>query len=267
MQLRRNHIRMGKINHIFISHLHGDHIFGMYGLLSSFNLMGRKNPLALYAPAGYDRILLSHLADFDIYLSFELRFIPLSGKDPIKVLDEKHVTVTAFPLNHRVPTYGFLFREKPAERKILKEVIARYNIPINEIRLIKGGSDFKTKSGEVIPNESLTVPPAIPLSYAYCSDTAWFERLSSFVKGVDLLYHEATFDSGRKSLAGETGHSTTDQAATTARDAEAGTLVVGHFSSRYKDLEPLLKEAQEVFPNTILAKEGLTIDVSNCRKS
>jgi ribonuclease Z len=267
MQLRRNRIRMGKINHIFISHLHGDHIFGMYGLLSSFNLMGRKNPLALYAPEGYDKIFLSHLADFDIYLSFELRFIPLSGKDPIKILDEKHVTVTAFPLKHRVPTYGFIFREKPAEKKILKEMITRYRIPITEIRLIKSGADFTTDTGEVIPNESLTVPPASPLSYAYCSDTEWFARLSSFVKGVDLLYHEATFDSSKKSLAKETGHSTTDQAATTAREAEAGTLVLGHFSSRYKDLQPLLNEAKAIFPNTILAKEGLTIDVSECRKT
>lgn len=258
---------MGKINHIFISHLHGDHIFGLYGLLSSFNLMGRKHPLALYAPAGYDQILLSHLSDFDIYLSFELRFIPLSEKDPVKILDEKFVTVTSFPLNHRVPTFGFLFREKQTERKIRKEAIDKYNIPVSEIRLIKSGSDFITSAGEVIPNESLTFPLVNPISYAYCSDTAWFERLSSFVKGVDLLYHESTFDAGRKKLAAETGHSTTDQAATTARDADAGTLLLGHFSTRYKDLQPLLAEAQSIFPNTILANEGLTIDVLKCRKT
>jgi len=267
MQLRKFRIRMGKINHIFISHLHGDHIFGLYGLLSSFNLMGRKNPLSLYAPEGYDKILLSHLSDFDIYLAFELRFIPLSGNCPFKILDEKHVTVTAFPLNHRVPTFGFLFREKLGERKIIREVIDQYRIPVSEIRLIKGGADFTTEEGEFVPNEKLTIAPARQLSYAYCSDTSWFARLAEFVKGVDLLYHESTFDSSRKSLAKETGHSTADQAAITARDADAGTLVLGHFSSRYKDLSPLLEEAQAIFPRSVLANEGLVIDVSNCRKT
>ena len=267
MQLRKNRIRMGKINHIFISHLHGDHIFGLYGLLSSFNLMGRKNPLALYAPAGYDRILLSHLADFDIHLAFELRFIPLAGSSPFHILDEKFITVTAFPLRHRVPTYGFLFREKPAERKILREAIEKYNIPIGAIRFIKSGADFTTPDGEVIPNSLITSPPPKPLSYAYCSDTEWFGLLATYVKDVDLLYHEATFDSGKKSLAKQTGHSTTDQAAATASDAEAGTLVIGHFSSRYKDPDILTEEARAIFPRTIAAKEGLVIDVASCRKT
>jgi ribonuclease Z len=267
MQLRKNRIRMGKINHIFISHLHGDHIFGLYGLLSSFNLMGRKNPLALYAPAGYDRILLLHLADFDIHLAFELRFIPLAGSSPFHILDEKFITVTAFPLRHRVPTYGFLFREKPAERKILREAIEKYNIPIGAIRFIKSGADFTTPDGEVIPNSLITSPPPKPLSYAYCSDTEWFGLLATYVKDVDLLYHEATFDSGKKSLAKQTGHSTTDQAAATASDAEAGTLVIGHFSSRYKDADLLTEEARAIFPRTIAAKEGLVIDVATCRKT
>jgi ribonuclease Z len=267
MQLRKNRIRMGKINHIFISHLHGDHVFGLYGLLSSFNLMGRRNPLALYAPSGYDRILLSHLSDFDIHLAFELRFIPLSGADPIKILDEKFVTVTAFPLNHRVPTYGFIFREKKRDVKILKDAIDRYSIPISEIRYIKGGADFVAADGEVIANESITVPSPKPLSYAYCSDTATNSRIAGFVRDVDLLYHEATFDSSKKSLAKETGHSTSDQAAAVALEAGAGTLVIGHFSARYKDAEVLLEEARSLFPRTFAAKEGLTIDVADCRKS
>jgi ribonuclease Z len=267
MQLRRNRIRMGRINHIFISHLHGDHIFGMYGLLSSFNLMARKNKLALYAPAGYDQILLSHLADFDIHLGYELQFIPLSGNDPIKILDEKFISVTAFPLKHRVPTYGFLFREKPAEKKMIKEAIRNYNIPVSDIRFIKRGADFITATGEVIPNETITIPPPEPLSYAYCSDTEYFDRIATFVKGVDLLYHEATFDSSRKSLAKQTGHSTTDQAALTALKADVCTLIIGHFSSRYKDISLLEREARAIFPNTIVASEGLAIDVASCRKS
>lgn len=267
MQLRKNRIRMGKINHIFISHLHGDHIFGLYGLLSSFNLMGRKNPLALYAPSGYDRVLLSHLADFDIHLAFDLRFIPLEGSSPVKILDEKYVTVTAFPLQHRVPTYGFLFREKPAERKMVREAIEKYRIPVADIRFIKSGADYITPEGEVISNSLLTSPPPKPLSYAYCSDTEWFGLLAHYVKDVDLLYHEATFDSAKKSLAKQTGHSTADQAAAIALEAGAGTLVIGHFSSRYKDPEILTTEARNIFPQTIAAKEGMVIDVASCRKT
>jgi ribonuclease Z len=258
---------MGKINHIFISHLHGDHIFGLYGLLSSFNLMGRKNPLALYAPSGYDRILLSHLADFDIHLAFDLIFIPLEGSSPVMILDEKFVTVTTFPLRHRIPTYGFLFREKPADRKMIREAIEKYSIPVGDIRFIKSGADFVTPAGEVISNTLITSPPPKPLSYAYCSDTEWFGHLSEYVKDVDLLYHEATFDSGKRNLARQTGHSTADQAAATATEAGAGTLVIGHFSSRYKDPEILAEEARTIFPRTIAAREGMVIDVASCRKT
>jgi len=263
MQLRKTRIRFAKINHIFISHLHGDHVFGLYGLLSTFSLMGRENPIHLYAPENYQSILISHLNDFDIRLSYEVDFIPLSGKDPMKILDDKYITVTSFPLQHRIPSYGFLFREKISERNIIKECIDRYNIPHVRIPAIKKGEDFITTDGAVIRNEDITLPPSEPLSYAYCSDTKYFKRLASFVKGVNLLYHEATFDKSKEELAAITGHSTTLDAAKTALDAGAGTLLIGHFSARYKEVLPLVEEARTIFPETYPAIDGKSFEVGN----
>ena len=194
MQLRRNKIRFGKINHIFISHLHGDHVFGLYGLLSTFSLMGRAAPLHIYAPENYRDMLYSHLADFDIHLNFEIGFVPLKGKNPVKIMDDKYMTVSSFPLSHRIPAYGFIFREKQGDRNIKKELIEKYDIPVVRIRAIKAGEDFIMSDGTVIKNSELTIPGQEPVSYAYCSDTRYFKGLSSFVKGVDMLYHEATFD-------------------------------------------------------------------------
>jgi len=263
MQLRKTRIRFAKINHIFISHLHGDHVFGLYGLLSTFSLMGRKNPIHLYAPENYDKILKSHLSDFDINLSFEIDFIPLSAKVPVKILDDKYLTVTSFPLKHRVPAFGFLFREKQPERNIIKECIDKYKIPLVRIPAIKKGEDFITSDGNIIKNENITLPPPKPLSYAYCSDTKYFKRLASFVKGVSLLYHEATFDKTKDDLAEMTGHSTTLDAAKTALDANVGTLIIGHFSARYKEIEPLVDEARTVFPETYPAIDGKSYEVGN----
>jgi ribonuclease Z len=256
MQLRKTRIRFGKINHIFISHIHGDHIFGLNGLLSSLSLMGRKSPLHLYAPENFKSILLSHLNDFEINLSFEIEFIPLSGKDPVLILDDKYITVTSFPLQHRIPTFGFLFREKESERNIIKDCIPKYQIPTVRIPAIKKGADFITQDGDVIRNSDITTPPVKPLSYAYCSDTKYFERLSSFVKGVTLLYHEATFDKSMDDLASITGHSTTLDAARTALNAEAGNLLIGHFSSRYRNVQFLVDEARIIFPDTYAAVDG-----------
>jgi ribonuclease Z len=261
MQMRKCKIRFGKIDHIFISHLHGDHVFGLYGLLSTFNLMGRENPVHLYAPEGYEQMLVSHLNDFDITLNFEIDFMPLRGKDPIKILDDKHITITSFPLRHRVKTYGFLFREKPADRNIIKESITKYDIPVPKIPAIKKGEDFITKEGKIIRNEEITIPPPKPLSYAYCSDTMFFPGLAGFIKDVSLLYHEATFDAGLMDLAKITGHSTTVDAANTARMANAGTLIIGHFSARYKNIGPLVEEARTIFPNTLPAIDGATYDI------
>ena len=263
MQLRKNKIRFWKMNHIFISHLHGDHVFGLYGLLSTFSLMGRKTPVHLYAPFNYQQILHSHLNDFDINLSFEIIFIPLKGKDPVQILDDKYLTVNSFPLKHRVPSFGFLFREKKSERNIIKEYIDKFKIPPVRIRAIKKGEDFVTSDGIVIKNEDITTPPPEPLSYAYCSDTKYFRRLASFINGVNLLYHEATFDMSKEDLARETGHSTTLDAARTASEANAGNLIIGHFSSRYKDISFLIEEAKTLFANSFAAIDGKSYDVRN----
>jgi len=263
MQLRKTKTGFAKINHIFISHLHGDHVFGLYGLLSTFSLMGRKNPLHLYAPEKYDNILKSHLLDFDINLSFKIDFVPLYGKNPVKILDDKYLSVTSFPLQHRVPAYGFIFREKISDRNIVKECIDKYQIPLVRIPAIKKGEDFITHDGRVIKNEELTLPPRKPLSYAYCSDTKYFKRLASFVNGVDLLYHEATFDKTKAELAEVTGHSTTLDAAKTALDANAGVLVIGHFSARYKDINQLVDEARTIFSETFPAIDGQSYEVGN----
>jgi ribonuclease Z len=263
MQLRKTRIRFGKINHIFISHLHGDHVFGLYGLLSTYSLMGRKNPVHLYAPANYLEILDSHLNDFDIHLSFDIDFVPLSGNDPVQILDDKYLTVTSFPLQHRVPAFGFLFREKEHERNMIKEKIEEYLIPAVRIPAIKKGEDFITAGGKVIKNEEITLDPSEPLSYAYCSDTRYFRRLASFVRGVTLLYHEATFDKTKDDLASLTGHSTTLDAAKTALEAKAGTLLIGHFSARYKKVSVLVDEARSVFPRTYAAIDGKSFEVGN----
>jgi ribonuclease Z len=263
MQLRKNKIRFGKINHIFISHLHGDHVFGLYGLLSTFSLMGRIAPIHLYAPENYDLILNSHLKDFDINLSFKIDFVPLKGKDPVMILNDKYITVTSFPLKHRIPAFGFLFREKMSERNIIKEKIEELNIPVVRIPAIKKGEDFITADGEIIKNEDITTSPHPSLSYAYCSDTKYFKRLASFVRGVDLLYHEATFDKSLKKLASVTGHSTTLDAAKVALDADAGSLVIGHFSARYKNISVLVDEARTVFTNTFAAIDGKSFEIGN----
>jgi len=263
MQLRRNRIRFGKINHIFISHLHGDHVFGLYGLLSTFSLMGRSTPVHLYAPENYHEMLKSHLLDFDIHLNFDINFVPLSGRDPLKILDDKYITVTSFPLEHRVPAYGFIFREKTPERNILREAINEYQIPPVRIPAIKKGGDYIAADGRVIKNEDITMPGPTPLSYAYCSDTKHFRRLASFVKGVDLLYHEATFDKSMQKLASLTCHSTTSDAAKTADKAGVKALLIGHFSARYRDVRPLVEESRAIFPRTFPAVDGKTYDIAS----
>ncbi len=267
MQLRKCRIRFGKINHIFISHLHGDHVFGLYGLLSTFNLMGRETPVHIYAPENYERLLSSHLKDFDITLNFDLDFTPLRGKDPVRILEDKYVTVTSFPLKHRIKTFGFIFREKPAQRNIIRECIEKYEIPFVKIPAIKKGEDFITNDGQLIRNSELTIPPPEPMSYAYCSDTMFFSRLASFIKDVDLLYHEATFDASQADLAKITGHSTTIDAANTAKAANAKTLIIGHFSARYKNISGLVDEARTIFPDTIPAIDGTTYDIRGLVKN
>jgi ribonuclease Z len=223
--------------------------------------MGRKAPVHLYAPENYYKILNSHLDDFDIHLSFEIDFVPLKGSDPVQILNEKYLTVSSFPLDHRVPAFGFLFREKQSDRNIIKEKIDEYQISAVRIPAIKKGEDFVTSDGKIINNEDITLPPPFPLSYAYCSDTKYFRRLASFVKGVSLLYHEATFDKSLGQLASVTGHSTTLDAAKTALDAGVGRLIIGHFSARYKNISFLVEEARSLFPATFAAIDGKSYEV------
>jgi ribonuclease Z len=261
MQMRRYKIRFGKISHIFISHLHGDHMFGLYGLLSTFNLMGRKEPVWLYGPVNLEPLMNRHFTDFDIHLNFDIKFIGLSGNSPEVILDTKKLTVTAFPLKHRIPAYGYLFREKEADRRIIKDKITEYSITIRDIPAIKKGADLILDDGKVIPNEELTLPAPKPKSFAFCSDTKYFKKLHSYVSEVDMLYHEATFDKSKTELAHETGHSTATEAATVAREAKVKKLIIGHFSARYRDPSILETEAKEIFPNTEAAKDGFTYDI------
>jgi ribonuclease Z len=261
MQMRRYRIRFGKINHIFISHLHGDHFFGLYPLLSTFNLMGRKTPLHVYAPAPAEDLIARHLKDFDINLAYELVLHTVSGKTVRPVLDDKRVDVFSFPLKHRVKSYGFLFREKMPDRNIIREKISEFNLTIAEIARLKKGEDITREGGEVVMAGEVTHIPRKPASYAYCSDTGWFPKLATYVRGVDLLYHEATFSDESEALAARTGHSTARHAATVALDAGAGRLILGHFSARYKSPAILEEEARQVFPAAEAASEGATYEI------
>ncbi|KPL17345.1 MAG: ribonuclease Z [Bacteroides sp. SM23_62] len=261
MQLRKYRIRLGKIHHIFISHLHGDHIFGIFGLLSSFSLLGREEPLHVFGPEGLEELVLDHLKFFQNDLGFELYFHRIQCRRPALVHEDKNITVLSLPMIHRIPTCGFLFREKPRERNILKEKIIEYNIPVKDIVKIKQGADFILPDGTSIPNALLTLPPPAPRSYAYCSDTRPNKVNIPHLEGVDLLYHEATFAQEDASLAHETFHSTARQAAELAAGAGVGRLLIGHFSSRYKDISLLETEAREIFPGTTLVNDGDRFEV------
>jgi len=261
MQMRKFRIRFGKINHIFISHIHGDHVFGLYGLISTFSLMGRQMPLNIYAPGNYEKTLISHLNDFDIYPGFDINFKALEVNKKQIIHEDKYITVTAFPLKHRIPAFGFLFRENEQPRRIIREMINKYNIPVSKIPGIKNGNDFVLEDGSVIRNEDITIPPPKPRSFAYCSDTRYFRGLTSYLKDVDLLYHEATFGDDHADLAEMTGHSTASQAAKVAAGAGVKTLIIGHFSSRYKDTGVLLDQARRIFPETFIAEEGISYDI------
>lgn len=261
MQMRRNKIRIGKINHIFISHLHGDHFFGVYPLLSTYNLMGRKTPLHLYAPAPAEEMIARHMADFDINLGYSLTVHPVSGRSKKLVLDDKRVEVFSFPLHHRIKTFGYLFREKDPDRNMIRERIDELGLTIEEIGLARKGKDILREGGEVISFREVTLEPRQPVSYAFCSDTGWFRKLSTYVSGVDLLYHEATFGDDNEALALKTGHSTARHAATVARDAGVKKLILGHFSARYRSPAPLEEEARQIFPNTEAAREGNTYEI------
>jgi ribonuclease Z len=260
--MRRHGVRFGGLNHIFISHLHGDHFFGLFGLLSSLDLMGRKGDIYIHCPARLQLMLESQYSPIIVNeLGYALHFVPLSPDGLSLTMDSKHVQVYSFPLNHRIATWGFLFREKQAQRNIVKECIERYNLKIAEIVAIKNGSDLTLEDGTVIPNSELTIDPPKPRSYAFVSDTTKLDSVIEYVSGVDVLYHEATYDNSYEKRASETFHCTAGQAAQVARDAGVGRLVIGHFSGRYDSVSLLERQAREIFPNTVAAKDGMVFDV------
>lgn len=260
LQLRKYKARFGRLNHIFISHLHGDHVFGLPGLISTFNLLGRITDLHIFSPPGLENILQPFLKSFHTHLGFRIIYHVLTDNYQLIFEDEK-ITIHSFPLVHRIECNGFVFREKPRLRNIKKELIAYYNIPLRDILNIKKGDDFITNDGVVIPNSKLTIVPTPPKSYAFCSDTAYSEKIIPWITDVEMLYHEATYSNVDIERAHETKHSITSEAAAIAYKAHVRKLIIGHFSARYKDLQPLLKEAQSIFPNTILAEDGMEIKI------
>ena len=267
VQMRRAKIKLGKINHIFISHMHGDHVFGLFGLLSTYNLLGRVTPLHIYAHPAMQNLIDFYRTNFAEENSFAIELHSLSKRQVQMIYEDRVVEVHAFPLKHRIPTFGFLFREKKRPLNVKKDVINRYNFSIKQIQAVKAGEDILTGNGTILKNSDLTEPAFHPRSFAYCSDTAYYEKNIDFLKNVDLLYHEATFLDRDKQLAKLTGHSTAAQAATLAKKAHAKELLIGHFSNRYKNLDDLLHEAGEIFPDTQIANELQTYFVPLTRES
>lgn len=256
MELRRHKVRFSKIDHIFISHLHGDHFFGLPGLVSTFRLLGRDKPLHIYGPKGIKEAITLLLKLGDSWTQYPLLFHELTAKEPQLLLEAGRVQVSTLPLKHRIYTNGFLFREEPGERRLRAEVARRYGVDTAYFRKIKQGADAVAADGRLIPNAELTDPPAHPPSYAYCSDTAYHPQLPGWLKGVDTLYHEATFLEKEAALAAKTGHSTAREAALIAREAGVQRLILGHYSTRYKDLQAFQAEAAAVFPAVELAEDG-----------
>ncbi|MCP4309819.1 MAG: ribonuclease Z [Bacteroidetes bacterium] len=255
VQLRKFGHNPARIHHIFISHLHGDHVFGLFGLLSTLGMMGRKVPINLYGPATLEPMMKQHFSFFG-KLPFEICYhIPGHAGDDC-IFEDDRITVRSISLKHRTLTYGYLFREKKKDLNVRKECIEEYSLGIADVVGLKQGKDHLTRTGEVIPNQRLTLPPFRQRSYAYISDTVFDRTLSEKVKDVDLLFHEATFSGKDEKLARETLHSTSVQAATIAKEAGAGRLLIGHFSSRYKDYKVLVEEARAVFERTDGVTDG-----------
>ncbi|MGK0364076.1 MAG: ribonuclease Z [Saprospiraceae bacterium] len=248
--------RRERIEQIFISHLHGDHVFGLPGLLTSFSLNQRKNPLTIYSPAGLQEMIEAIFKYSYSHLSYDLKFVVVPTDKSVQIFENKDITVTTIPLDHRIPTTGYLFREKEKVRNIRPKKIEEYGIHYSKINAIKEGGDFTAEDGRIIPNEELTMAPPLPRSFAFCSDTTYQESIVSIIKGVDLLYHETTYLDEAKENAVKYGHSTAKQAATIAKMANVGKLVCGHYSSRYQKLDALEAEAKSIFPNSELGLEG-----------
>lgn len=261
MQLRRTHIRFTKLSAVFITHLHGDHCFGLIGMLSTFGLLGRTAKLDVYGPAPLAEVMQQQMRIFCHDFDYEVVFHEVDTQKQQVVFEDRSLTVETIPLAHRMPCCGYLFREKPTLPHIRRDMIDAYHIPLSQVNNIKAGADWVDEEGTCIKNERLVEPAETPRSFAYCSDTHYIDTLGNRLKNVSLLYHESTYAEEYKALADKYMHSTARQAAMVARQAHARCLMLGHYSSRCEDEKVLLNEAKAVFENTILANEGLVVDV------
>lgn len=256
VQLRKAKAKFSKINHIFISHLHGDHVFGLPGLISSFRLLGRETPLHVYGPKGIKEMMETIFRITETHQGFEVVFHELSSKKSEKVFEDNRVEVFTIPLDHRIYCNGYLFKEKPKERHLNMQEISKYpEIEICDYHNLKRGKDLQLSDGYILKNEDLTKPAEPSVSYAFCSDTRYLESIIPIIKNVDVLYHEATFLHDLKEMADYTGHTTALEAAKIARKANVKKLILGHFSNRYNDLSVFLNEASEIFPETYLPQQ------------
>ena len=259
LQMRRMRIRFSRITHIFISHSHGDHCFGLPGLISTLGMLGRKGDLFIYGPEEIGTYIQNILDTFCRGMEYQVIFHPVNTQESQIVMEDRSVTVRSIPLKHRIPCCGYLFEEKPKEAHIIRDMIDFYHVPVKDIQHIKQGEDFVTEEGEIIPNCRLTRPAEPPRRYAFCSDTAYDPSIIPLVENVDLLYHEATFAEADLPRAQETFHSTARQAAEIAKAAHVKKLLIGHYSARYEHLDDIQREATAVFPQTLLAEEGMSI--------
>lgn len=261
LQFRKSRLKFSRLTRIFISHLHGDHCFGLPGLISTLNLLGRTAELHIHSPKGLEELLMPMLDFFNRQMTYKVLFHEFDTKEAALIYEDRSLTVTTIPLRHRMPCCGFLFAEKPRPNHIIREMVDFYQVPVYELNRIKNGADYVTPEGETVPNSRLTTPAEPPRSYAYCSDTIYMPSVAEQVRGVDLLFHEATFAEEDAPRAKETFHTTASQAAQIARDAGVKRLLIGHFSARYEDEARLLQEAQALFPETQLAKETLCVQI------
>jgi ribonuclease Z len=261
MQLRKYKARFQSVNHIFISHLHGDHFLGLPGFIASMHLLGRQNELTIYGPKELVEIIAVIHKFSEIQLNYPLKFVHTQTASKQLLWEDDKVEVYSVPLRHRIATTGFLFQEKPLPRNIDKYKLEKYNVSFAEIHKLKKGLDAVDNDGNLIKNEQLTIEGAKPRSYAFCSDTKYFEELAKNIQEIDLLYHESTFLDSKIDRAAQTFHSTASQAAQMAVLAKAGKLLLGHFSARYDNLDLFLEEARPIFPNTELAKEGFVFSL------
>ncbi|MGH2665407.1 ribonuclease Z [Flavobacterium sp.] len=261
VQLRKNKIKFSAINHIFISHLHGDHFYGLIGLISTFNLLNRNNDLTVYGPKGVEEIIRLQLKLSNSWPQYELHFVVLTSTESEVVFEDEKVIVKTIPLKHRVYTNGFLFQEKPKERKLNVAAVQHYEIDKCYFQNIKNGKDITLDDGRVISNADLTFDPPAAKSYAFCSDTMYHESIIPIIKEADVLYHETTFLDSEEQLAEKTMHSTAKQAAMIAKKANCKQLILGHYSTRYDSIQLFQEEAKTIFENTVLGDDGVVFEL------